>query len=114
MPSQQEMNKVLDELLHGLSPHAIKKLMAPGLAGVSREQQVKFWRMYFYGAQDEAEFPWKTAAEDFVCDTVVESALAVLEDLGITREGMIDMPVPEFRQLLQDQWVAELERVGTA
>ena len=112
MPSQREMNKVLDELLHGLSPHAIKKLMAPGLAGVSREPQVKFWRMYFYGTQDDAEFPWKTAAEDFVGDTVVESAIATLEDLGFSPEQMLTMSVPRFRQLLEEHWVEELERVG--
>ena len=106
------MNKVLDELLHGLSPNALRKLMAPGLSSVSLEQQTKFWRMYFYGTQDDAEFPWKTAAEDFVGDTVVESAIATLEDLGFSPEQMLAIPVAEFRQLLDEQWVAELERMG--
>ena len=113
MPSQQEMNKVLDALLHGLSPNALRKLMAPGLASASLEQQVKFWRMYFYGTQDDAEFPWKTAAEDFVGDIVVESAIATLEDLGFFPEQMLSIPVREFRQLLQEHWIAELERIKT-
>ena len=108
------MNKVLDELLHGLSPYAIKKMMAPGLSSASLEQQTKFWRMYFYGTQDEAEFPWKTAAEDFVGDTVVESAIATLEDQGLSPEQMLALPATEFRQLLQEHWIADLERVPSA
>ena len=111
MPSQMEIKEVLVDLACGLSGHAINKLVGPGLLGVSPADQVKFRRILSFGKQDEADQPFVTAAVAFFLARARQSAVAALQDLGLTDEQLPDMSVHEFRRLLEEHWVAELERV---
>ena len=111
MPNTKECGEVVVELYNALSLHALKKLLGPGLALLSPVDRVKFLRIYSYGPQDQADPPFQTVVEELTGAPISQSAIATLEDLGLTGEQLLEMPVPEFRQLLEDHWVAELERV---
>ena len=58
---------------------------------------MKFCRILAYGIKDEADLPFQTAVEEFMGTTVVDSAIATLDDLGFTREQINNMDAPEVR-----------------
>ena len=102
MPSQQEIGKVLVEFTGGLSHQAIGRILASGLIGVSTADTIKYWRILTCGPQDEEELRLGTTAAESMGTTLGQSVLAFLQDLGLTEDQGLDMPVPEFQQPLEE------------
>ena len=113
MPSTQECVAVVEELAFALSPHALNKLLGPGLVSASPADQMKFRQVLAYGVQDEADLPFQSAVEEFMGTRIIKSVMDTLEDLGFTMEQIKDMDAPEFQQLLEEVWIPELERIDT-
>ena len=113
MPSQPECNEVLGELIQGLSHQAIGRMLAAGLPGLTAAEGMKALRILTCGAQDEEELRLGTAAAESMGTTVGQPVHVFLQDLGLTGEQVLDMPVSELRQLLVNDWAGELERTGT-
>jgi len=114
MEKKKEVTDMVLELLSGLSSNAYQKLLSPGLKIATLEQQIRFWRIHMYGAQDEADLPWETAVKGYFGQTIANSVQATLEDLGYTAVQSYELSVRDLRQLLEEHWIPELERMGTS
>ena len=104
---------MVEELAFALSPQALYKLLAPGLIRLTSAGEDQFWYAYYHLSESKGEPSWAISAADLFGETLTQSALATLRGLPLTDEGLLAMPLPEFQQLLEEHWVAELELPGT-
>ncbi len=116
MPSEQECGEVFKEVIAklntGLSHQAIGRLLAPGLSGLSPSDAMKRWRILTSGPQDEEELRLGTATAELWGTMLGQSASAFIQDLGLTEQEVLAMPVSEFQRLLEEQWIPELKQVA--
>ena len=113
MPSLQEYDEVLAEVALGLSLNAVKRMLVPWLISWSPANEIKFWRTLMHG-EDKDDLAFATAVRELVGAMMNQSALVTLEDLGLTLEQISDMAVPKLRQLLEEDWAPEMERMAIA
>jgi len=118
MLTREKCLQVAIELTYGLWADAVNKMLEPGMGGASPEQQQKVREMLVLGPRAEGDDPWFAASMDYYVSRVDNSIGVVLGDLGFTDERapndeLLAMPEPEFRHLLEEHWVADLERLGT-